>query len=140
MVSLVLTKAQKRRLDGFQNWCLRKIIGVLPSYVSLISNATVLARACYTPATDLLLKRRLQQLGKALRAPVGHPLRTAAFIPNTLVPATERFVKRVGRRCKELVKEAICGTSSFFGSLETALPLAMQKTTWDNALLPKLDF
>ena len=140
MVSLVLTTAQKRRLDGFQNRCLRKIIGVLPSYVSRVSNATVRARACYTPATDLLLKRRLQQLGKVLRSPEGHPLRTAAFIPNTLMPATERFVRRVGRPCKEWVREAISETSSLFGSLDAALPLAMQKTTWDNALLQKLGF
>ena len=47
MVSLVLTVAQQRRVNGFQNRCLRKIIGVAPSYVSRVSNAIVLAKAAY---------------------------------------------------------------------------------------------
>ena len=39
------TKAQLRRLDGFQNRCLRSIIGVKPSWISRTSNAEVLARS-----------------------------------------------------------------------------------------------
>ena len=140
LVPLVFTVAQKRRVDGFQNRCLRRIIGVPPAYISRVSNDAVLPKASYRCATRLLLKRRLQLFGKILRSPEGHPLRTAAFIPGTNTPATERFVRRVGRPAKEWVREAFCETASLFGSLEAALPQAMLKETWNAALLDKLSF
>ena len=140
MVSLVLNAAQKRKIDGFQNRCLRKIIGVKPSYISRVSNVTVLARASYTSATNLLLKRRLQFLGKILRCPEGHPLRIASFIPHTLLPLTDRYVRRVGRPSKEWMKEALNEAASLFGSLDRAAPHAMRKATWDAELLQKLGF
>ena len=140
MVSLVLTVAQQRRVNGFQNRCLRKIIGVAPSYVSRVSNATVLAKAAYTPATELLRKRRLQQFGKILRCPEGHPLKTASFIPNTTIPATELYVRRVGRPCKEWVVDALRDAALLFGSVHAATPLAMQKQAWNTALTDKLGF
>jgi hypothetical protein len=139
-VSLVFTVAQSRRVDGFQNRCLRRIIGVAPAYISRVSNNAVLSMASYRCATHLLLKRRLQLFGKILRSPEGHPLRTAAFIPGTSTPATERFVRRVGRPAKEWVREAVRETASLFGSLEAALPQAMLKETWNVALLDKLSF
>ena len=36
-------KTQLKRLDGFQNRCLRYIIGVKPSWISRLSNAHVMA-------------------------------------------------------------------------------------------------
>ena len=140
LVSLVFTAAQKRRIDGFQNRCLRRVIGVQPAYISRITNDAVLAKASYRRATDLLLKRRLQFFGKILRSPEGHPLRTAAFIPGTNSPATERYVRRVGRPAKEWVREVSLETASLFGSLEAALPHAMLKETWNDALSDKLLF
>ena len=140
MVSLVLTIAQQRTVNGFQNRCLRRIIGVLPAYVSRVSNATVLQRSCYIPATRLLHKRRLQQFGKILRSPEGHPLRTATFIPNTMIPTTERYVRRIGRPCKEWTREVIPEITSLFGSLEAARTVTMQKELWNNALFDKLGF
>ena len=140
MVSLVLTVAQQRRVNGFQNRCLRKIIGVAPAYVSRVSNAIVLAKAAYTPATELLRKRRLQQFGKILRCPEGHPLKTASFIPHTTIPATERYVRRVGRPCKEWVVDALQDVARLFGSVHAATPLAMQKQSCNSALTDKPGF
>jgi len=140
MVSLVLTTAQQRRVNGFQNRCLRRIIGVLPAYVSRVSNAIVLQRSSYIPATRLLQKRRLQQFGKILRSPEGHPLRTATFVPNTTIPRTEQYVRRVGRPCKEWTKEVIHETTFLFGSLEAASTIAMHKESWNDALFDKLGF
>jgi len=65
LVSLVFTVAQSRRVDGFQNRCLRRIIGVPPAYISRVSNDAVLSKASYRCATRLLLKRRLQLFGRS---------------------------------------------------------------------------
>ena len=73
MASLTLTVAQPRKLNGFQNRCLRKIVGVPPSYISRVSNAAVLAKSQHPIATDLLLKKRLQRFGKVLRVWVSTP-------------------------------------------------------------------
>jgi hypothetical protein len=140
MASLALTVAQQRRLNGFQNRCLRKVIGVAPAYISRISNATVIERANYRTATCLLLKRRLQLFGKVLRAPSGHPLRDACFIPHTLIPATDRYVRRVGRPCKEWIKETIAEASIRFGSMQQVVALAACKTTWNAALSIELGY
>ena len=140
LASLVFTAAQKRKIDGFQNRCLRRIIGVPPACISRVSNAAVLAKASYRRATDLLLKKRLQLFGKILRSPEGHLLRTAAFIPGTTTPATERFVSRVGRPAKEWIREAVQETVALFASLHAALPQAMEKEKWNIALFDKLDF
>ena len=140
LASLVLTAAQQRRVNGFQNRCIRKIIGVAPAYFSRISNAAVLLRASHTLATNLLQKRRMQLFGKILRSPEGHPLRSAAFIPNTMTPTTEQFVRRVGRPCKEWVTEVSNEVTALFGSLDQAKPMAMSKGAWNFALFQKLGF
>ena len=138
--SLVLTVAQQRKVNGLQNRCLRRIFGIAPSYSSRVSNASVLARAGYPIATELLKKRRLQLLGKILRSPEGHPLRVASFIPGTTIPATERFVRRVGRPSKEWVKETILDVISLFGSLQAATQFAASKNMWNDALFDKIGF
>jgi hypothetical protein len=67
--SACLTKAEQRRLDGFQNRCVRQIFGILPSYFSRVSNADVLATAGCRKLTDQVGTRQLFLLGKILRAP-----------------------------------------------------------------------
>jgi len=140
MASLMPTAAQQRKLNGFQNRCLRKIIGVPPAYVSRISNAIVLGKAGHRSATDLLLKKRLQLFGKILRAPAEHPLRRACFIPGTFVPTTEQYVRRVGRPCREWVKDTISQVCQLSGSLLAASVVAAQKSTWNDELTRKLGY
>ena len=93
----VFTKSALRRLDGFQCRRLRKILGIAPALVSRISNAEVLRRSQHEPASAQLLKRQLLLLGKVVRAPDHNPMKVASFIPSTLEPATNRYVRRVGR-------------------------------------------
>ena len=140
MATLILTTAQRRKINGFQNRCLRKIVGVLPSYVSRVSNAIVLARAAHTPATDLLRKKRLQLFGKILRVDAQHPLKRACFIPGTFVPVTEQYVGRVGRPSKEWVREVLQDTISLFGSMQSASASAQNKLSWNGMLTEKLGF
>ena len=136
--SLCLTAAQLRRLDGFQNRCVRKIFGIPPAFVSRISNHSVLQQACHPAASLTLRKRSLIFFGKVLRAPEGHPLRLACFIPGTLWPATEQFVRRVGRPRKEWTKEALAESVRLFGSLDAACTAAQDKFEWDRQIQQRL--
>jgi len=140
MTSLVLTAAQRRKVNGFQNRYIRRIIGVPLSYVSRVSNAIVLARASYPLATSLLQKRRLQLLGKILRCDGTHPLRASVFVPHTTIPATDSFIRRVGRPSKEWVKEVCEEAAVLFGSLEAAMTKTLEKDLWNAALSEKLCF
>ena len=113
--SICLTVAQERQLNGFQNRCLRVIIGVQPSYVSRTSNATVLQMCGHTSATQLLRERQLAMLDRVLRCPEGHALRRATFTPGTNHPLTERFVRRRGRPCKEWLRTLMPSYREKFG-------------------------
>jgi len=108
--TICLTISQERQLNGFQNRCIRQIIGIKPSYVSRVSNALVLAKAGHTLATDLLRQRQCRLLDRVVCSPEGHPLRSATFIPETEHPLTERYVTYVRRRggpCKEWLRTVL---------------------------------
>ena len=127
-----LTKVQLRRLDGFQNRCLRQITGVKPSWISRISNALVLKKVGHIAASSLLLERQLQQFGKVLRSGLDNPLRTSSFIRGTTHPATEQYVRRVGRPVKEHVAHLSKLASQIFGSLHSATAAAQSKQHWNH--------
>ena len=65
---LCLLAAERRRLNGFQNRCLRQILRIPPAFISRVSNAEVLRRAHYRAATYLLLQRQLLLFGKSCDA------------------------------------------------------------------------
>ena len=136
--SICLKAAAARRLDGFQNRCIRKIVGIKPAFISRVSNKDVLARAGHRAASQILRERRLQLFGKVLRAPHAHPMRQVCFIEGTSHPATERFVRRVGRPCKEWVQEQLSDVTSLFGSIQTAMLSVANKHMWNSALREKL--
>ena len=56
------------------------------------------------------------------------------------MPATERYVRRVGRPAKEWVREVIGEVCALFGTMEQANAAAAQKSAWDLALSRKLGF
>ena len=102
---LCLSAAERRRLDGFQNRCLRRILGITPSFISRVSNAHVLQRASCVAATQILLQRQLILFGKALRFPYDHRMHSSSFIHGSLQAATSKYVRRVGRPRREWVTE-----------------------------------
>ena len=138
--SLCLTVAEKRRLDGFQNRCLPQIIGIKPSFISRVSNATVLDKTKHAAASRMLEKRQLQLLGKMLKSPEGHPLRTAAFVPTTLRPQTDRYVRRIGRPSKEWVPEVLKQAWCIFGGTLQVQNFNTSKDAWNNALFNHFGF
>ena len=95
--ALVLTKADRRKLDGFQARCLRRACGILPSWLCRVSNNQVLEKAEHTKASILLQRRQLLYLGKILRAPCDSPLKSVSLDGDTLLPATARYIRRIGR-------------------------------------------
>ena len=102
---LCLSVADRRRLDGFQNRCLRRILGIPPAFISRVSNAEVRRQAHCHAATDLLLHRQLLLFGKAFRSPLDSPMHSNSFIPGTLQPVTNAYVRRVGRPRHEWITE-----------------------------------
>ena len=58
--SLWLLKADKCRLDAFHCKCLRKIVGIAPSYFSRVSNADVLEKAGSKPLSATLTDHQVQ--------------------------------------------------------------------------------
>ena len=132
--SMALTAAQQRRIDGFQNRCVRKIIGVKPAYISRVSNGDVLKRSGHTQASLTLRSRRLQLFGKVLRAPSGHPLRQACFVDDTLHPLADLYVRRVGRPSQEWTKQVLKDCIRFFGSIQNASQAAQNKSVWDDII------
>ena len=105
LAAACLNVAERRRLDGFHNRCLRQVWGIKPAYVSRISNKVVLARTEQKPITQNLAKQQLLMYGKVARAPAGGLLRDSAFCPGTLHPVTDKYIRKRGRPCIEWVAE-----------------------------------
>ena len=69
----------------------------MPSYISSVSNKTVLESTGQKPLTNVLAKQQLILFGRVARAPEGSVLRDSTFRPRTLLPATDMFVRKRGR-------------------------------------------
>jgi hypothetical protein len=92
-----LNVAELRRLNGFQCRCLRVVLGIKPSFISRVSNGSVLQQAGQVAYGRQLLRQQLLLFGRVARAPSTDPLRRITFVPGSLHPATGHYVRRVGR-------------------------------------------
>lgn len=128
--SACFTKAERRRLDGFQAKCLRQVVGVKTAYLSRVSNASVLERAQSLPASELLVRAQLLQLGKIIRAPRCSPLFSTSFFGEHWQPAVDQFIRRVGRPRKEWVPEVVAEGIRMVGSKEALITAATDVTSW----------
>ena len=127
---LCLSAADRRRLDGFQNRCLRSILGIPSAFISRISNAETTRRADCCANTDLLLQHQFLLFGRAFRCSHDHPLRTAAFIPGSFQPATSAFVRRVGRPRREWVTAIRNKAFEHFGGHQDTARLVQNPFVW----------
>ena len=100
-----LRAADVRRVNGFYCRCLRVILRIQPSYISRVSNKTVLEKAGRAQISCKLLQQQLLLYGRVVRALEGDELKKRTFIPGTCISATERFVKKVGRPRNEWVSQ-----------------------------------
>ena len=92
-----LPVAARRRIDGFQARCLRRILHILPSHLSFVSNATVRGIAKERSLSSRLLEQQLQVFGRAAVADSSSTLRRAVFEDRTLLPRPPLGRRAVGR-------------------------------------------
>ena len=130
LASSCLNVAEKRRLNGFHNRCVRKIWGIQPAFYSRVSNARVLATAQQKPLTHMIAKQQLLLYGKAARAPTESVLRDSCLCPNSLRSATDRYARRVGRPRKEWVPEAHKLAIQLFGSSRAVDDIIYSEAMW----------
>lgn len=97
LASAWLNASERKRLDGFQARCLRKILGIKPAYFSRVSNKIVIQKSDQKLFTTQLLKQQLLLYGRVARAPDTDLLRQLTFCPGSLRPATDRYVRKIGR-------------------------------------------
>ena len=62
-----------------------------------MSYAQVLAATGQRPLSQILECRQLELFGRVARQPADSPMKAAAFGPVGLLPATDRYVRKVGR-------------------------------------------
>ena len=135
--TVCLTKPQQRRLNGFQNRCLRTILGIKSAFICRVSNADVLTKSGHTLASTLLLQKQLQLFGKVLRSTQGDTLNVVSFIQGTTHPATERYSRRVGRPRKEWIPELTQQAVRLMGNMTNVTECARQPLTWKSVIQSK---
>ena len=137
LTTVWLSAAQRRRIDGFQARCLRRILRVPVAFVSRVSNAAVLEKAAQVTFSSQLLRHQLYYFGNVARAPDVDPRRAATFVPGTLEPRNGRFIRRIGRPRSEwgsmLLKEA--NKASGRECLDTAV---LDEASWKHKVLQLL--
>ena len=122
-------QAELRKLDGFQNRCLRCIFRIPQAYISRISNAQVRAQAQLKSLSFTLQQRQLAYLGKILKTSKEAQLHTLSFIPGTLQPATSRYVRRVGRPRTEWIPSLLTVAFQAGGGFSAVRAAALQQPT-----------
>ena len=118
LTTVVLVKAQKRRLDSFYARCLRRALGIPTAFISQISNGTVFRRAGVPPMSEQLSKQQFFVLRQAAIAPEGDPLRRNVFAGASLDPLVDKYVRRVGRPKLNWTNQLLKEASVRFGSYE----------------------
>ena len=125
-----LNVRQQRQLDGFQARCLREISRIPHPFYSRVSNKTVLARCSQKPLTMQLRFQQFMMLGKIARAPDSDVRRRLTFCPGSLRPATDRFVRRVGRPRNEWAPKLLQLAVQKWGTLNTVERLMHNEMIW----------
>ena len=80
--SLWLLKAERDRLDAFHCKCLRRVLGIPHSFVSRISNSTVLAKAGSLPLSQVLQEKQIALYRNIANQPVDSLLRRLVCNPD----------------------------------------------------------
>ena len=86
------------------------------------------------PLSTTLLERQLLLLGRVLMADSDSPLKTASFISGTWQPATDRFVRRVGRPRKEWVPAVLGEARARIGNDACLVTALQSKPFWKQAI------
>ena len=129
-----LNASERRRLDGLQARCLSHILGIQPAFILRVYNAAVLERASQRPLTKRLLKDQLRFFGQVARAPSHDSLRRFTFCNGSLRPATDEFIRKVGRPKNEWAKELTKDAVRLSGGIFALDRLIFNKQLWEDAV------
>ena len=92
-----LNAAERKRLDAFQAWCLRKIAHIPHSYYSRVSNFTVRALCAQAPLSQQVAQQQMIYMGKLARRSGNDIVRSLIFEPNSLTLRQPNGKRRRGR-------------------------------------------
>lgn len=81
LVTTVLNQNERRRLDGFQARCIRRI---LKAPYTRISNERVLKMAARRPLSEQIMKQQMILMGKIVFSRASDVVRQSIFIPSTI--------------------------------------------------------
>ena len=134
-----LNKSEINKIDAFQARCLRRLIGVRPSYWSRVPNQTVRERVGAKPFSQHLLQQQLLYFGEVARRPNGHILRDMIFEAGSVKPIRVCGRRRRGRPrntwADKVFAEAVqaAGGDVHLNSFLANTPAA--RSAWHNAVL-----
>ena len=92
-----LSKAELRRVDGFRARCLRRIVGVQPSFISRVTNERVRKIAGAEPFSVKLQRKQIQSMKNVINDPRKKQLRDVIFHVNSTDLIHCSCTRRVGR-------------------------------------------
>ncbi len=95
MHAAYLNKRELARLDAFQAKSLRRILRIPHSYISRVSNKSVLEKASADQLSRTLLQRQLRLLAHVARKPDDDPVRQCVF-----EPSSAKLKPFGGKRCR----------------------------------------
>ena len=125
-----LNKAERRRLDGFQARCLRRILHIPHAYFSRVSNEQVLSQSGQQPYTAQLLRSQLLWFGKICRATDSNFLRRLTFQPGSARPATDACGRARGRPRNEWAKCLYKAVAPQFTSDPAIMQCVSEPAAW----------
>ena len=135
-----LNVAARRRLDGFQARCLRRIVGIEHSYLSRVSNAEVLKVSGAKSASSTLLRSQLRLFGRVATCNAAANLRKELFEPGCLDIKRLDGDRRQGRPRNywpQMVRShavAAAGSECQLNRLLGPEPRRTKKNEWEEAV------
>ena len=127
-----LPRVIRRRLDGFQARCLRRICRILPSVLSHVSNADVRARAGSQRLSTSVRMQQLMLAGRYMAAPEDAPARVAML--RTAEGHLLAGVRRQGRPRTTWAADVLAEAVALAGSEDQLRALAAQPALWRRAV------
>ena len=126
---------ERRRLDRFQNRCLREIWGIKPAFLSRVTNKNVLETTGESSLSTRLLQQQLLLFGKVFRLGDASVMRLATFRPGSLRLATDQFVRTTGRPRLEWASELYKKATRMTRNVDQLMELLSSPFAWKQAVL-----
>ena len=121
-----LGTASRRRLDGFQARCIRRILRIPAAYISRISNAIVRDKANSTLLSNELLQQQLLLFGDIAARDAG-TLRDCVFAPGSVSLAEAQGCRGRGRPRHTWADQVRKHTLTVTGSEERLMEILMNR-------------